>query len=78
MRVAQEEIIINNSEVNREKLHHVNAQYFKYLNLESCIVKQKTHLQWYKKGDANSKYFHEIMRGRRRKLVIHKICDEEG
>lgn len=44
--------------------------------LEESILKQKTQLLWFKEGDANSKFFHAIMRGRRRKLYIHKICIE--
>ncbi|XP_015084239.1 uncharacterized protein LOC107027648 [Solanum pennellii] len=35
-------------------------------------------LQWFKDGDTNSKYFHSIIRGRRRKLFIHKIVTENG
>ena len=41
-------------------------------------MKQKTQLQWFKDGDTNSKYFHSIIRGRRRKLFVHKIINEEG
>ncbi|XP_015170975.1 uncharacterized protein [Solanum tuberosum] len=37
-------------------------------------LKQKTQLQWFKDGDANTKYFHALMRGRRRRLFLHKIC----
>ncbi|WMV32834.1 hypothetical protein MTR67_026219 [Solanum verrucosum] len=78
VRAAEEEIITNNSEANRTKLHYVNANYIKYLKLESSILKQKTQLQWFKEGDANSKYFHAIMRGRMRRLFIHKISDDSG
>ncbi|OIT36118.1 hypothetical protein A4A49_64435, partial [Nicotiana attenuata] len=49
--------------------------YTRYLKLEESILKQKTQLQWFKEGDANSKYFHSLIRGRRRKLYIHKIKD---
>lgn len=41
-------------------------------------MKQKTQLQWFKEGDANTKYFHALIRGRRRRLFIHKISNEEG
>ncbi|KAH0684452.1 hypothetical protein KY290_036526 [Solanum tuberosum] len=61
-----------------EELHHCNAKYIKYLKLESSILKQKTQLQWFKDGDANSKYFHSIMRGRRRRLFIHKISTDDN
>nr|XP_016509861.1 PREDICTED: uncharacterized protein LOC107827279 [Nicotiana tabacum] len=48
------------------------------MKLEEYILKQKTQLQWFKYGDANSRYFHSLMRERRRKLFIHKIKDIEG
>jgi len=72
--VAEEALIVNNSVENRANLHMINARYIKYLKLEDSILKQKTQLQWFKDGDTNSKYFHAIMRGRRRKLFIHKVC----
>ncbi|XP_015165490.1 uncharacterized protein [Solanum tuberosum] len=74
VRVAEEALIVNNSTENRANLHMINARYIKYLKLEDSILKQKTQLQWFKDGDTNSKYFHAIMRGRRRKLFIHKVC----
>ncbi|WMV30196.1 hypothetical protein MTR67_023581 [Solanum verrucosum] len=74
VRMAEEALIVNNSAENRANLHRINARYIKYLKLEYSILKQKTQLQWFKDGDTNSKYFHAIMRGRRRKLFIHKVC----
>ena len=47
------------------------------MKLEASILKQKTQLQWFKEGDTNSKYFHSLIRGRRRKLFIHRICTDE-
>lgn len=76
VRNAEEEVINNNSEHSRSNLHCVNAEYIRYLRLEESILKQKTQLQWFREGDANSKYFHALMRGRRRRLHIHKICKE--
>ncbi|XP_019236540.1 PREDICTED: uncharacterized protein LOC109216799 [Nicotiana attenuata] len=63
---------------DRMNFHEVTTQYKKYRKLEESILKQKTQLQWFKDGDANSRYFHSLMRGRRRKLIIHKIKDIEG
>jgi len=74
---AEENVIQNNLEENRARLHLINAQYIKYMKLETFILQQKTKLQWFKEGDTNSKYFHSMMRGRRRKLFIHRICTDE-
>ncbi|XP_049375739.1 uncharacterized protein LOC125840542 [Solanum verrucosum] len=46
--------------------------------IEDSILKQKTQLQWFKEGDCNTKYFHSLIRGRRRKLFIHKLIREDG
>lgn len=77
VRIA-EEVIHDNTEENRTKLHGINVEYVRYLKLEEAILKQKTQLQWFKEGDANSKYFHALMRGRTRRLFIHKISTEHG
>ena len=78
MHDAKEKYILNQTESNRSNLHELTAQYLKFLKLEDTILKQKTQLQWFKDGDTNSKYFHSIIRGRRRKLFIHKIVTKEG
>ncbi|OIT36737.1 putative ribonuclease h protein [Nicotiana attenuata] len=67
-----------NEEADRANLHDLKAQYIRYMKLEENFLKQKTQLQWFKEGDASSKYFHSLIRGRRRKLYIHKIKDEDG
>lgn len=59
-------------------LHSLNAEYIRSLKMEDSILRQKTQLQWFKEGDVNSKYFHALIRGRRRKLYIHRIQDEKG
>ncbi|XP_015159877.1 uncharacterized protein [Solanum tuberosum] len=75
---AEESFIQNNSEENRTALHAINAEYIRFLKLEDSILKQKTQLQWFKEGDCNSKYFHSLLRGRRRRLFIHRVVREDG
>ncbi|WMV50073.1 hypothetical protein MTR67_043458, partial [Solanum verrucosum] len=76
IRKSEEELMTNNTKVLRQELHQMNATYIRYLKLEESILKQKTELQWFQEGDANTKYFHALMRGRRRRLFLHKICIE--
>ncbi|KAH0734895.1 hypothetical protein KY285_010602 [Solanum tuberosum] len=78
VRVAEENLIQNNTEENKITLHELNAGYIRFMNLEDSILKQKTQLQWFKEGDGNTKYFHSLIRGRRRKLYINKILREDG
>ncbi|XP_049399720.1 uncharacterized protein LOC125863746 [Solanum stenotomum] len=76
VRLAEEDLIHNNTEEQRTKLHGINAEYIKFMKLEYSILKQKTQLQWFKEGDGNSNYFHALIRGRRRRLFIHKILKD--
>ncbi|XP_055803413.1 uncharacterized protein LOC129872452 [Solanum dulcamara] len=78
VRQAENNLINMNSNENRSKLHAINAEYIRYLKMEDVILRQKTQLQWFKEGDMNSKYFHAMIRGRRRKLYIHRIQNEGG
>ncbi|XP_015058305.1 uncharacterized protein LOC107004576 [Solanum pennellii] len=75
---AEENYINNQSDSNTSILHVINAKYIKFLKLEDTILKQKTQLQWFKEGDTNYKYFHLVIRGRRRKFFIHKVSNENG
>ncbi|KAH0700920.1 hypothetical protein KY284_015135 [Solanum tuberosum] len=76
IRQSEEELMTNNNEDSRQKLHQMNAKYIRYLKIEESILKQKTQLQWFKEGDPNTKYFHALMRGRRRRLFLHKIDND--
>ncbi|KAG5585976.1 hypothetical protein H5410_046410 [Solanum commersonii] len=74
---VEENLIQQNSEENRTTLHGLNAKYIKFMKLEEAILRQKTQSQWFKEEDANSKYFHALIRGRRRRLFIHKILNDD-
>ncbi|KAK4733755.1 hypothetical protein R3W88_008016 [Solanum pinnatisectum] len=76
IRKTEEKLVSNNTEALIQQLHLINANYIRYLKLEESILKQKTQLQWFKEGDANTKYFHALLRGRRRRLFLHKICTD--
>ncbi|XP_049399716.1 uncharacterized protein LOC125863741 [Solanum stenotomum] len=78
VKTMEEQLIQDPSEDNRSTLHELNARYIKFLKIEDSILKQKTQLQWFKEGDCNTKYFHSLIRGRRRRLFIHKIIREDG
>ncbi|KAG5606083.1 hypothetical protein H5410_027575 [Solanum commersonii] len=71
-------LIQDPSENNRTMLHEFSAKYIRFLKIEVSILKQKTQLQWFKEGDCNTKYFHSLIRGRRRRLFIHKLIREDG
>ncbi|WMV32839.1 hypothetical protein MTR67_026224, partial [Solanum verrucosum] len=76
VKVAEENLIQHNTDKNRTALHEINAKYIRYMKFEDSILRQKSQLQWFKEGDGNTKYFHALIRGRRRKLFIHKIIND--
>ncbi|WMV32724.1 hypothetical protein MTR67_026109 [Solanum verrucosum] len=78
VRNAEENLINDQKETNRATLHELNAKYIKFLKLEDSIFKQKSQLQWFKEGDANTKYFHSLIRRRRKRLFIHKLIGDDG
>ncbi|XP_049343830.1 uncharacterized protein LOC125808125 [Solanum verrucosum] len=78
VKLAEELFIQTNTEENRTALHELNTNYIRFLKLEESILKQNTQLQWFKEGDSNTKYFHSLIRGRRRRLFIHRILREDG
>ncbi|KAK4707367.1 hypothetical protein R3W88_033056 [Solanum pinnatisectum] len=76
-RTLEEKLIHNSTEEHRAELHGVNAEYIKFMKLEDSILKQKSQLHWFKEGDAKSRYFHALIRGRKRRLFIHKIVKDD-
>ena len=73
---SEENLIQNKSDINKEALHEINDNYIRYLKLEDSIMKQNSQLQWVKEGNTNSKFFHSLIRGRRKKLLIDKIHEK--
>ncbi|VFQ77897.1 unnamed protein product [Cuscuta campestris] len=66
------------SDENLINFKSVEASYIHQLHLEELFWRQKAHIQWIEDGDRNSKFFHSIVKDRRRRLYIHKIKDQTG
>ncbi|KAG5595026.1 hypothetical protein H5410_036258 [Solanum commersonii] len=75
---AEDNLIHNNTEEQRAELHGINAKYIRFMKMEDSILKQKSQLHWFREGDSNSKYFHALIRGRRRRLFIHKLLNDNA
>lgn len=41
-------------------------------------MKQKARIKWFEEGDTNNKYFHSVIRERKRRLCIHRIKINRG
>lgn len=78
IKILEELDIMNNTEQGREDLNKGYAEYTRWLNMQDSMLKQKTKLQWFKDGDKNTKYFHSVLRSRRRRLHIQRIRNHRG
>ncbi|XP_047259779.1 uncharacterized protein LOC124892577, partial [Capsicum annuum] len=78
VKVAEENLILHSTDENRQEFHKTQAEYIRHLKVEDVILRPKSHLHWFKYGDANSSYFHAFIKGRRRRLFIHKVKNEAG
>lgn len=65
------------NDTNRIKLHWLYAEKIKWMNMQTSILRQKAKINWEEEGDSNTKYFHSVMRQRRKKAYIHRIKNEE-
>ncbi|KAK4729999.1 hypothetical protein R3W88_022987 [Solanum pinnatisectum] len=68
----------NPASSNRAILQQAYAEYKVYLHYEEEFWRQKTSIQWHLEGDRNTKYFHGLVRGRRKRLNIQRILKADG
>lgn len=66
---------INNGDFSRDE---IKDEIWKNLYLKECLLKQKSRQKWLAEGNCNTKYFHAVMRERRRKNAILSIRNGEG
>ncbi|XP_070039273.1 uncharacterized protein [Nicotiana tomentosiformis] len=60
-------------DMGRTEANKVHAEYVSWLSLQESLLKQKSQSKWFEEGDANTNYFHSILREKRRRLQLHKI-----
>ncbi|XP_060170566.1 uncharacterized protein LOC132601498 [Lycium barbarum] len=68
----------NPSQVNRMVLQKAQAETKRYLNYEEEYWRQKSGLDWFVDGDKNTRFFHNLVKGRRKKLQIKRIQNSDG
>lgn len=68
----------NNTEQGREELNKGHAEYIKWLGMQESLLRQKTQIRWFKDGDCNSKYFHSVLRNKRKKLHLYRIKNHQN
>ncbi|XP_059301819.1 uncharacterized protein LOC132053730 [Lycium ferocissimum] len=66
------------TKANRVRLQKVQADLIRVYAVEEKFWKQMAGLQWFKNGDRNTKFFHAYVNGKRKRLQIKKIQDQNG
>ncbi|XP_019264876.1 PREDICTED: uncharacterized protein LOC109242481 [Nicotiana attenuata] len=68
----------HNTDANRQNLYKAQAEYTRLLKMQESILKQKSRIKWAEEGDSNSKYFHSMIKEKKRRAHIHRIKDNHG
>ncbi|KAH0744967.1 hypothetical protein KY290_032960 [Solanum tuberosum] len=78
VKVKEIQLEINATEENRADLKRAEANLKKILYLEEEFWKQKAGMRWFQDGDKNTRFFHNYVKGRRKKLHLAEIQMEQG
>ncbi|OIT39211.1 hypothetical protein A4A49_28977 [Nicotiana attenuata] len=70
--------IEDNSEKSREDVNMAHAHYIRWLNRQESMLKQKSQVKWFEEGEKNTKYFHSILREKRRRQQVNRIKNSRG
>ncbi|XP_060177978.1 uncharacterized protein LOC132607915 [Lycium barbarum] len=68
----------NPTGTNRERLQKVQAELIKFYAVDEQFWKQKSGMQWFMDGDRNTKFFHAHVKGKRKKLQLNRIQDQNS
>ncbi|GAU50433.1 hypothetical protein TSUD_134890, partial [Trifolium subterraneum] len=59
-------------------LDGLNKEFWKQLHFKDSLLKRKSRSKWVKDGDSNSKYFHQSLKGRRRRNQLVALRDGDN
>ncbi|XP_060202298.1 uncharacterized protein LOC132630740 [Lycium barbarum] len=66
------------SEVNRMVLQQAQAEFKRYMHFKEDFWKQKAGVKWQSEGDKNTRFFHSLVNGRRNRMQLNRIQNDEG
>ncbi|XP_060210793.1 uncharacterized protein LOC132637772 [Lycium barbarum] len=66
------------SEENRMVMQKAQAELKLYLHYEEEFWRQKAGMDCFSEGDKNTRYFHSLVKGRRKRIQIKRIQDATG
>lgn len=63
---------------NRMVLQQAQVELKKYIHYEEEFWRQKAGITWFSEGDKNTRFFHNLVKGRRKRMQIKRIQNSEG
>ncbi|XP_019259988.1 PREDICTED: uncharacterized protein LOC109238018 [Nicotiana attenuata] len=78
MRILEDNCVSDNSYENRSALSRCRAEFTRYFNIQESIMRQIARDKWFKECDANTTYFHSVIKARRRRLTITMKMDDQN
>lgn len=63
---------------NRMILQQAQAEIKKYLHYEEEYWRQKIGATWYAEGDRNTRFFHNLLNGLRKRLHVKRLQGAQG
>lgn len=64
--------------INRAVLQKAQAELKLYLHYDEEYWRQKVGIDWFDEGDRNTRFFHNLVNGRRKRLSINNIQKSNG
>ncbi|GKA39074.1 RNA-directed DNA polymerase, eukaryota, reverse transcriptase zinc-binding domain protein [Tanacetum coccineum] len=68
----------SNNKYVKEKMSKILYDYNIAIIDEEKLLSQKAKVKWLSEGDRNTKYFHNVIKGKRHSSKIVGICDDQG
>nr|XP_027096084.1 uncharacterized protein LOC113715980 [Coffea arabica] len=78
LRHCQEEFDAARDDSSRMQLREAQARYARALGVECEYWRQKSAIRWIQQGDANTKFFHSIVKQRRNANFVSRVRDGTG
>ncbi|XP_059315791.1 uncharacterized protein LOC132066504 [Lycium ferocissimum] len=66
------------SPANRMVLQLAQAELKKYMHYEEEFWRQKSHFTCFSEGDRNTRFFHNMVNGRRKRLQVKRMKKQDG
>lgn len=73
LKIKEIQFEMNNTPENKASLKKTEEELNNYLKVEEEFWKQKAGMKWFKDGDRNTRFFHNYVKGRRKKLKLTEI-----